>query len=235
MALYEPTERAQPDTSDFEEEEEPAPSVGVLTGYTARIPVVKAFTPLEVQVTPQAGSDWTFSYDWIVNDKHIEDLDTSILPGNYTQPRSLIRCHVHVKASGQDEPIGTLRSNNIIVSPAAPIIEPAMIPEDITLPGLFSMALKARDPNEPENTSNRTLSYFLEDPESENIIVNRETGEVRWTIDADTLQRLAPKLTIRFRVESSWGTSTSFSVDIPLNKEEQSPAEPEPLQEPEQE
>ncbi len=204
--------------------------------YEAVLHAVPAYTPLEVKLSmiPDP-NEWAVHYDWIVNDEHIQGIDSSVLPGNFTSPKAWIRCHVHIQPADSEKIFTTLRSNNISISALPPRLLPLSIPQEVNLPGPLTLQIRAIDPNEPEETQNRTLSYFLVEPETENILVNKETGEIRWMIDEETIGRLAPKLTIRVRVESSWGTSTTSSFDIPLSKEGQSEPEQPQTEQPETE
>lgn len=204
--------------------------------YEAVLHAVPAYTPLEVKLNKIPDpNEWAVHYDWIVNDELIQGIDSSVLPGNFTSPKAWIRCHVHIQPADSEKIFTTLRSNNISISALPPRFLPLSIPQEVNLPGPLTLQIRAVDPNEPEETQNRTLSFFLVEPETENILVNKETGEIRWMIDEETIGRLAPKLTIRVRVESSWGTSTTSSFDIPLSKEGQPEPEQPQAEEPETE
>jgi len=207
------------DVNDLSVVESEEKTINQANAIVCKLPdTIDAFTPVEIHLEPAPDPSWRIEYNWFVDNSHISGVSTQILPKEYVLPKAWLRCQVTIKDINSDYHLNTLRSDQVQISPLPPEMGSISLPE-LPLPGQLRFKLMASDPNEPENSPNQTLSYFLEEPESENIIVDKESGEISWSIDLETAKRLGPKVTLRFRVESSWGTSISSSFDIPLTTE----------------
>lgn len=175
---------------------------------------------VKAQLTHQEiPSELTLVYRWWVNDEEITDLEEEdTLPAGNTRPKDWLFCLVEL-LDEEDNTVQTLRSNRVTVLPLPPETRLDPLPS-FSVPGEFVYQLKAIDPNEPEDGGNETLSYELVEPQSENIVIDRQSGLLRWMIDMETAKRLEEGMTISFRVFSSWGTSVTGSFTLRVSPQE---------------
>lgn len=161
---------------------------------------------------------WEIEYQWWVNDVQAEEQTTDTLPPGLFRPQDWIFCMVQL-LDDQGNIMQTLRSNrvNVIPLPPRPMLEP--IPQ-FSVPGEFRYQIKAVDPNEPEDNPGETLTYELREPQTENIIINPQSGMLTWNIDTETAKRLEKGMEISFRIISSWGTSITSSINIKISPPE---------------
>ncbi|MCX6583163.1 MAG: hypothetical protein NT166_23560 [Candidatus Aminicenantes bacterium] len=115
-----------------------------------------------------------YSYQWYVNGDSVPDAKGNILENKYFKKGDAAYCRIKaVRGSIEAEPID---SDEINIGNSPPFLNLKPVPP-FDIPGEFSYTINAEDPD------GDPLSYRLLEPLDRGIVLNGNTGVIKWYID----------------------------------------------------
>lgn len=185
------------------------------------------FKLLEVRLTPEAptastavaavavfaGSlppDTDFAYEWVVNNKQVEDARGDTLAVEHFRKNDWVSCRV--APVGPDGRGAEARSKFVRIANTPPVLTvPPLDP--LKAPGQFQCQLQAAD------ADNDPLSFELVSPLDLGIALDAKTGLLRWDISPQAAKTLQAAVEIVFAVNDPDGGKAQSSLILNLNPE----------------
>lgn len=174
-------------------------------------PAPTAVTDLsaEAVVVPPVPAEIDFQYQWIVNDKLVEEAAASTLACANFKKKQWVYCQV--KAMAGEKESDWLQSKHVLIANSPPRLA-ASPAGNFTVPGQFTFQISASDPDQDP------LAFELLSPLDQGIVLDPRTGVLTWKIDAETVDRLGKKIEIKFAVSDNNDGKTSGTITLDLTE-----------------
>jgi hypothetical protein len=168
---------------------------------------------LELSVTLEVPDNETlFDYRWFANDEEILDAKTNVLPSRFFKSGDWIHCRI--KAIRGEHESGMTKSKHIMIQGRPPVLELDPV-EAFEVPGRFQYQIKATDPDADEIMDlESALTYELVSPKDAGITLDPRTGLINWDLTEEIVNRLGPKIDIKFKVTKKGAPSAGSSITL---------------------
>ena len=149
------------------------------------------------------GNKVTLMVQWILNGDTLEDETDLMLARDKYVKGDKVQCVVMASLSGRH--LQTIKTKKLVISNTPPEIHPKT-PDSFELPGTFYYKIKASDSDGDE------LTYTLVSPLNRGIRLDETTGEIKWYLSRELLEKMADEA--RVRIESGAGNEEKTRVNM---------------------
>jgi hypothetical protein len=141
------------------------PPVPTSSTFVRAVPVLR---------NPQLAKRSSFHYQWFVNNRLVQEGDSSLLDREHYKKGDTVYCRVRAHKGKLES--GYARSKTIEIGNSPPTVTVKPL-RAVPVPGRFDYVIDARDPD------GDPLTYTLISPLDWGIILDAGTGEIQWDID----------------------------------------------------
>lgn len=157
-----------------------------------------------------------FDYRWFVNDREVIGAKEPVLPAHHFSSGDWVHCRV--TAVKDDLKSRMVKSKYIMIMGAPPKLDLGPVPE-FSVPGTFAYRIKAIDPDTLPGEEN-TLSYELISPTDLGITLDNQTGQLKWDLTEETIEKLREKIEIKFKVVKKGAPEVHSSITLTFSEPE---------------
>lgn len=149
-----------------------------------------------------------YEYRWFINDHQVPDVSGPVLSRSFFHKNQWVHCQVRARAEGQET--NWKKSVYVRIANSSPRIEPQPT-EEFALPGRFSHAISASDPD------GDTLTYELIAPLDAGIELDPSSGLLTWDLSAENARPfIGSEVKIEFVVSDGDSGRASATLMLPL-------------------